>query len=259
MDTEEAIQLVQARIDEIPQIRRAGRFSGPHSRWLQNLLFELSRLFGDRSPFGTQLRRLTWSIPSGVPVPYVPWEPPRQLDELQCEYFDKDLERAEGILRSAIDQLEQVGLDQMRLESGYIVDPDARKVFTAHGQAESVLRRIEDYVRALGCEPVVVERLPSEGAAIDDLVEQRMGECAAAIILATCDDEVDGRWQPRLNVIHETGLAQRTLQNRIVYLKESGCDFPSNIGPKVWEDFERTDLAPAFEKIAKELRAFGLF
>jgi hypothetical protein len=258
MDTDEAIHLLQTRIDEIPSVKEAGRFSGLHLRWLQNLLFELSRLLGEKSPFVVQLRRLTWSIPPGIPVSYVPWEPPQQLDGLQGEYFRKDLERAEGILRSALDQLQQVGLNQLRQESGYIVAPDAKKVFIAHGRDEDVLRRVEDFVRALGCEPVIVERLASGGASVDDLVEQRMEECQAAVILATGDDEIDGRRQPRPNVIHEIGLAQRVLQNRVIYLREEGCEFPSNVAPKVWENFTKGDLASAFEKIAKELRGFGL-
>lgn len=85
-----------------------------------------------------------------------------------------------------------------------------------------------------------------------------MEECQAQIVLATADDQADGAWQPRMNVIHEVGLGQRMFKDRIIYLKEDRCEFPSNVAPKVWEPFSRDNLEPAYQKIAKELRAMGL-
>ena len=258
MTTDETIAIIQALIDDIPQVRKAGRFSGAHYRWRQNASIEVSRIFGAHSSIHGNLQQLTWSMPSGVTGPVAPWNIAEYIEEQNTKHFERDLERAEAILQSAIDQLRRVGLDQLRQELGYVVAAGAKKVFISHGHAEDVLRRVEDYVRALGCEPIVVKRMPSGGQAIDDLVEKRMEECQAAIILATGDDEVNGHKQPRPNVIHEIGLAQRILQNRVVYLKEEGCQFSSNVAPKVWEDFNKADLSSAFEKIAKELRGFGL-
>jgi hypothetical protein len=59
-------------------------------------------------------------------------------------------------------------------------------------------------------------------------------------------------------VIHEIGLAQEKFENRIIYLKEKGCVWPSNISPKVWEDFTQDNMGDAFIKIAKELRAMKI-
>jgi hypothetical protein len=41
-------------------------------------------------------------------------------------------------------------------------------------------------------------------------------------------------------------------------LKEEGCKFPSNITPKVWENFTQDNMENAFIKVAKELKAFGI-
>ncbi len=117
---------------------------------------------------------------------------------------------------------------------------------------------MERFVRALGLNPVVVIREAAEGMSVDALVDKRMSESDCAIILATADDEVAGCWQPRLNVIHEIGLAQEKFEGRIIYLKEIGCDFPSNVRPMIWEDFTQDNLEGAFERISKELRSFGL-
>ena len=86
------------------------------------------------------------------------------------------------------------------------------------------------------------------------------GTCAAAIILATGDDKVEGsgHLQPRQNVIHEIGIAQHVLTNRITYLLEEGAEFPSNIAPKVYERFFKENLSKAFIAIVRDLRAFGI-
>ena len=115
-----------------------------------------------------------------------------------------------------------------------------------------------NYLSNIPLEPVIVIREASQGMSVDDLVDKKLSECDCAIILATADDPVGDRKQPRPNVIHEIGLAQEKLQNKVVYLKEESCEFPSNIRPKVWENFTQENMETAFEKISKELHAFGL-
>ena len=258
MTTDEAISTLRDIIADIPTVEQAGRYSGLHVRWLQNVSFELGRIFGPRSRVSGNFAQLTWSARSG-PLPLdANWDLRGVVDRENQKAFENDLERAQGILESGIDQLQRVGLEQVRQETGYFVAAGARKVFITHGHAEDVLRRVEDFIRALGLEPVVVKRGASLGDSVDDLVERRIEECQAQIVLATADDQVDGALQPRPNVIHEIGLGQRIFKDRIIYLKEDRCEFPSNVAPKVWEPFARDNLEPAYQKIAKELRAMGL-
>jgi len=132
----------------------------------------------------------------------------------------------------------------------------SKRVFVSHGKETKALIKIERFLRGVGVEPVIVKRGASRGLSVDDLVEGEMAPCECAVILATRDDEVGGRYQPRPNVIHEIGLAQEKLSGKLIYLKEEGCDFPSNISPKVWENFTQDNMEDAFLKIVKELRAF---
>jgi predicted nucleotide-binding protein len=133
-----------------------------------------------------------------------------------------------------------------------------RRVFVSHGKDSPALTKVERFLRDLGVTPVIVKYGPSRGGAVDDVVEREMASCECAVILATKDDAVDGRWQPRPNVLHEIGLAQEKLKDRLIYLKEADCTYPSNIAPKIWETFTQDNLENAFSKIAKELRAFGV-
>lgn len=133
-----------------------------------------------------------------------------------------------------------------------------RRVFVSHGKDSAALTKVERFLRGLGLTPVIVKFEASQGGSVDDVVEREMISCECALILATKGDSVDGEWQPRPNVIHEIGLAQEKLKHRLIYLKEEGCNFPSNISPKIWESFTQDNLENAFLKIVKELRAFGV-
>jgi predicted nucleotide-binding protein len=133
-----------------------------------------------------------------------------------------------------------------------------KNIFISHGRDSKALQKLERFIRTLGLNPIIVKNEPSRGGAVDDVIEENMKKCACAVILATKDDEVGGRWQPRPNVIHEIGLGQEKLKNSLIYLKEHGCEFPSNVSPKIWENFTQENMEDAFLKVVKELRAFGI-
>ena len=133
-------------------------------------------------------------------------------------------------------------------------------IFISHGRESKALDLLNNFIRAIGLIPVIVMEQPSQGMSLDDKVIAYMQTCAAAIILATGDDKVEGgeHLQPRQNVIHEIGIAQQVLTNRITYLLEEGTEFPSNIAPKVYERFTNNNLSKAFIAIVRDLRAFGI-
>ena len=251
-------RLLDKYLKEIPSLRKYQKYTSQFTRWSQNVDYELGRLFGVNSGPYLSWRAIDWSWKSGTVMAHILADPQEVQHEQNMKAYRQGLDFAEGILQSAVDQLQQHGLVIIESERCYQTEGAQRKIFISHGKITSVLDRIERYIRALGLEPVIVGRLPSVGKAVDDLVEERMAECQCAIILATCDDKVNDYYQPRPNVIHEIGLAQEKLKDKIIYLKEQGCRFSSNTQPKVWEDFTQDNLEAAFEKIAKELRAFKL-
>jgi predicted nucleotide-binding protein len=131
-------------------------------------------------------------------------------------------------------------------------------IFISHGKKSEALDLLTKFIYAIGLIPVVVMEQSSQGMSLDDKVLKYMQTCETAIILATGDDKVNGTLQPRLNVIHEIGLAQHLLTNKITYLLEEGTEFPSNISPKVYERFTKNNLSKAFITIARDLRSFGI-
>jgi hypothetical protein len=254
MEPSEATAALDLALQRIGELRTYPPGSPQHVQFMQSTGLDLARIFGRESVISVNFANVDYfSVGQFMAHPL---DMERQIASRRLGAYLSGLNQAEGILLSAREQLTQYGAD--RILTGMRVRTEGAKVFISHGKDSAALTKVERFVRALGANPVIVVRGPSMGMAVDDLVELRMAESDCAIILATADDDVDGRKQPRPNVIHEIGLAQEKLANRIIYLKEEGCQFPSNVGPKVWENFTQGNMEAAFEKISKELHAFHL-
>lgn len=132
------------------------------------------------------------------------------------------------------------------------------RAFISHGKESAALRKLKEFIETLGIEPLIVKKQPSLDKDLPDKVNSYLSQADFVIVLATADDKVEGKFQPRQNVIHEIGLAQNTHSGRIIYLLEEGAEFPSNIRPKVWESFKQRNMMDAFLGILRELRAYGM-
>lgn len=250
----EVIGILRNELSKIDSLRSSYAFSPEHVEFVQSTGLEISRTFGPDSLTGENFADIVYQNIKGFVASAYNIE--QKKAELNREAYLSGLDMAEGILKSAISQIQKHGADRILTESR--IKRGEGRVFISHGKETQALRKVERFIRALGLEPVIVILSASEGLAVDDLVEKRMGESDCALILATPDDEIEGRKQPRLNVIHEIGMAQEKFKMKVIYLKENDCEFPSNVRPKVWENFTQDNMENAFEKISKELRAFGL-
>jgi len=254
MLSEEALAIVDEAIGKIPELRNRMPFCPDHIEFVQTTGIELSRIFGPDSVVVRNFSSINYQFQGTFLANFGDMERKKALHQRQA--YLRGLDIAEGILSSAREQLTRHGVEKLLNESRIKVE--GAKVFISNGTPSKALEKVERFIRALGLQPLIVMRQPSEGLAIDDLVDKRMEESDCCVILATGDEEVAGRRQPRANVLHEIGLAQEKMESRIIYLKEVGCDFPSNVRPKVWENFQQENMEAAFEKISKELHSFGL-
>jgi|GEM_PF-3287138 len=255
-ETAKAIEEINDFIELIPSLQSKPRINDEFIRWRINLYFTLDRFFGINNVFLMNISLLKFYNIEPILTDTLAFERDTEAKHQQA-YID-NLVLAKGILMSAIDQLKEKGILYLEKEKGYRTAPSEKSIFISHGKHSDALDKIERFIRSSGFNPIIVKREASEGKAVDDLVEEKMDQCLCAIVLATCDDKVEDYYQPRPNVVHEIGLAQEKLKNKVIYLKEEGCKFSSNIGPKIWEDFTQENMEKAFEKINKELRAFKL-
>ncbi len=132
-------------------------------------------------------------------------------------------------------------------------------IFISHGYSPEIRGKFIDFLESLELNPIVVMETASGGLSVDDKVDKLIKKCAASIILYTPDDQLkDGTFLPRQNVIHETGLLQREMPDRIIYVKETSVKLPTNITPKVYVSFEKDNLTDAFIQVIKELKSFDI-
>jgi predicted nucleotide-binding protein len=161
------------------------------------------------------------------------------------------------LVNNAIGKVEAEGetwIDSMNPEKN---KSDKIKAFISHGKVSPALSKIEKYLRELDIEPLIVVEKASLGKTIPEKVEYYMDRANFVIILATSDNLIDGKMNPRGNVLHEIGLAQIKFPGKIIYLLEKGCEFSSNISPRVWERFSQDNLENVYSRLVIELKALG--
>ena len=111
--------------------------------------------------------------------------------------------------------------------------------------------------------PVILLDKPGRSAPTIDKFEQNAQTCGYAIALFTADDKITTKkgeqyWQPRPNVIFETGwFVGRLGKERVLILVQEGV--------KIHSDFDgvnripfRDDVEDKFRAIQSELEASGL-
>jgi predicted nucleotide-binding protein len=94
------------------------------------------------------------------------------------------------------------------------------------------------------------------GHAIRDILGDMMNKSSFALLVLTGEDEqASGVQNPRLNVVHETGLFQGRLGfNRAVVLLEDGCEVFSNIQGIEQIRFSKGNIKETFGEILATLR-----
>jgi hypothetical protein len=130
--------------------------------------------------------------------------------------------------------------------------------FISHGGMKPSLAYIEDFLRAIGIEPVVVEKRPSEGREVHANVDKHRSDCDFAIALWTRDIEVaPGEWLPSGSVAVECGELRAQFPDRVIYLRESEVKLPTMLSTLAYETFSEENMGPAYRKIVTELHGWG--
>ena len=170
------------------------------------------------------------------------------------------LDEAIEIVNRAIGKLQAEGESWNAPVSNMKDGSKKPKAFISHSGITDALRRLRDFLIDLGIEPLLVVEQPNLGRSIDKKVEDCMDEADLAIFLATGGaSDRDGGTSAGGNLLHEIGLAQAKpkLQGRIVYLKEKGTEFPSNIRTKGYIEFGGGGIEQVFGAVASEIRQMG--
>ncbi len=139
----------------------------------------------------------------------------------------------------------------------------SREVFVVHGRDEDALRAVEQVIRSLGLEPVVLYKQPNQGRTVIEQFEKH-SDVGFAVVLLTPDDLAHNKKTPkeieeraRQNVILELGYFMAKLgRDCVCALKKGEVDRPSDIHDVLYVEMDEGGAWR--EQLAQEMREAGL-
>lgn len=133
-------------------------------------------------------------------------------------------------------------------------------VFIGHGRS-LIWRELKDFIQErLSLPSDEFNRVPVAGVTNIARLSEMLDAAAIALLVMTAEDEqADGAYHARMNVIHEAGLFQGRLGfSKAIVLLEQGCEEFSNIQGLGQIRFPKGNIRASFEEIRLVLEREGL-
>ena len=130
-----------------------------------------------------------------------------------------------------------------------------KNIFIGHGQSSS-WRELKDFItERLELSVEEFNREPIGGLTNVERISRMLKQsCIALLVMTSEDEQKDGTFNPRLNVVHEAGLFQGRLGfNRAIILLEDDCQAFSNIDGLGQIRFKKGNIKSTFEDIRRIL------
>jgi hypothetical protein len=159
----------------------------------------------------------------------------------------------------ALEAINQV-LGYVRSATIRKVRPLATKIFIGHGRASDWKSLATFLHEDLRCDVVEFNSDPTAGLFTGERILEMLERSRFAFLVMTAEDEqANGTFQARQNVIHEVGLCQGRLGfHRAIAVKEDMASTFSNVAGLTYIEFRRGALSEAFPEIARTLVREGL-
>ena len=164
---------------------------------------------------------------------------------------DELLEEAQNSLDTVVSELKK----EIPIYSNH-------KVFIVHGRDTLLRTQVENVLRALGLEPIILQEQANIGKTIIEKIEECTDVGFGIVLYTPCDEgrlkSEDGELKPRArqNVVLEHGYLMAKLgRERVCCLVSKNVEFPSDIQGIGY--ISANDIDQWKYKIAKELKAAG--
>lgn len=133
-------------------------------------------------------------------------------------------------------------------------------VFIGHGRS-LIWKELKDFVQdRLRMPWDEFNRVPVAGVTNITRLSEMLDAAAIAFLIMTAEDEqADGKYNARMNVVHEAGLFQGRLGfTRAIILLEEGCEEFSNIEGLGHISFPKGNIKAVFEEVRRVMEREGL-
>lgn len=140
---------------------------------------------------------------------------------------------------------------------------DNKKVFIVHGHDDKARLELAKIIKDdLGLEPVILQEEPN--VSIETIIakfERLARDCSSALILFTPDDNANGKFRARQNVILELGYFlgkfQDSEKRRIAIIKKGKIEIPSDISGVLYLEYFK-NIKEIFYDLKKQFEAWGI-
>ena len=139
-----------------------------------------------------------------------------------------------------------------------------KKVFIVHGHDDLAKFELQNFLRKLGLEPLILHEQDDGGLTIIEKFELHANQCSFAFILLTPDDSVgkeasvEMKWRARQNVIMELGWFMAKLgRSRVTMLHKGAVEIPTDISGVLYLPFKQSVMEVS-ERIRQRLTAAKL-
>ena len=186
---------------------------------------------------------------------YSPFRYSREIVSRDEQYTkditDEILEEAQNSLDTAVSELKK----EIPIYSNH-------KVFIVHGRDTLLRTQVENVLRALGLEPIILQEQANNGKTIIEKIEECTDVGFGIVLYTPCDEgrlkSEEGKLKPRArqNVVLKHGYLMAKLgRERVCCLVSDDVEFPSDIQGVGY--IPANDIDQWKYKIAKELKAAG--
>lgn len=146
-------------------------------------------------------------------------------------------------------------LDNLEVKMTENISQIGSHIFIGHGRSND-WRNLKDFVNErLSLPWDEFNRIPVAGLSNTNRLTQMLNHsCFAFLIMSAEDEQIDGDYQARMNVIHEVGLFQGRLGfEKAIVLLEEGCKEFSNIQGLGQIRYPKGNISAVFEDIRRVL------
>lgn len=151
--------------------------------------------------------------------------------------------------------------------TGKDIGTPSEKVFVVYGHDQTARDQLEMMLRRWGLEPLILDKLPSEGQTIIEKLESYTTDVGFGVVLATPDDEGhranrpdEKAYRARQNVVLELGMLLALLgRPRVAILlkQQANMERPSDVQGLIYIPFKDNLEKEAGLSLAKEMVAQG--
>jgi predicted nucleotide-binding protein len=183
--------------------------------------------------------------------------PPHILIVASCMYVQSSAQRSQNILKLINRLITHI---KNKAVIGGRMDQISKNIFIGHGHSQD-WRELKDFISdRLKLPWDEFNRVPVAGKTnVKRLAEMLDQACFAFLVMTAEDSTSDGKFNARLNVVHEAGLFQGRLGfDKAIILLENGCEEFSNVHGLGQIRFDKGKIQSTFEEVRRVLERSGV-